>query len=42
MISAVLMNMAFMAGVNFRIEEKARTMGMVYPEEIRVLINGGE
>jgi len=39
-ISAILMNSAYMAGLNFKIEEKARAMGMVYPEEVKVL--GGE
>jgi hypothetical protein len=36
------MNIAYLSGLNFRIEEKARDLGMVYPEEIRVQIQGEE
>jgi len=35
-IGAILMNITYMAGVNLKIEDKARAMGMVYPDEISV------
>ncbi|WP_312651426.1 hypothetical protein [Proteiniclasticum sp.] len=36
LIGAVLMNLSGIMSVNGKIEEKARDLGMVYPEEIRV------
>lgn len=39
LIGAIVMNITYMAGVNLRVEEKARAMGMVYPDEIHVLSN---
>ncbi len=36
MIGALLMSISFQTKVNFSIEEKARAMGMVFPEEIRI------
>lgn len=38
LVGALLMNIAYLSGLNFRIEQKARDMGMVYPEEIRIQI----
>ena len=35
------MNLAFTMSVNGSIEEKARDLGMVYPEEIRVNLEEG-
>jgi hypothetical protein len=37
MIGAIVMNITFMSGASTNIEEKARAMGMVYPDEIRAL-----
>jgi hypothetical protein len=37
LIGAIVMNITYMAGVNLRVEEKARALGMVYPDEIHVL-----
>jgi len=39
-IGAIVMNIAFMSGANTNIEEKARAMGMVYPDEIKALSTG--
>lgn len=30
------MNIAYMIGLNYQVESKAREMGMVYPDEINV------
>jgi len=40
-LGAILMNLAFTMSVNGSIEEKARDLGMVYPEEIRVNLEEG-
>lgn len=37
LVGSLLMNIAYMTQVNLRIEEKARDLGMVYPEEINVI-----
>ncbi len=37
LIGAIAMNITFMAGINYKVEEKARALGMVYPDEIHVL-----
>jgi hypothetical protein len=34
------MNVAFMSSINLKVEEKARAMGMVYPDEIKALSTG--
>ena len=40
-LGAILMNLAFTMSVSGSIEEKARDLGMVYPEEIRVNLEEG-
>lgn len=37
LIGAIAMNITFMAGINYKVEEKARALGMVYLDEIHVL-----
>jgi len=37
---AILMNGAQMSAIQFKVEEKARAMGMDYPDEILVITNG--
>ncbi|HCW74034.1 MAG TPA: hypothetical protein DHM90_09845 [Clostridiaceae bacterium] len=41
LIGAVLMNLSGVMSVNGKIEDKARDLGMVYPEEIRVNLEEG-
>lgn len=36
LIGAILMNLSSVMGIDRGIEERARDLGMVYPEEIRV------
>lgn len=42
MMGALLMSLSFQTKVNFTIEEKARALGMVFPEEIRINLEKGE
>ncbi len=37
---AILMNGAQLTSLHFNVEEKARAMGMVYPDEIMAITNG--
>lgn len=37
LVGALFMNIAYMTQINLRIEEKARDLGMVYPDEINVI-----
>lgn len=39
-LGAVLMNLSLAFSMNRSIEEKARNLGMVYPEEVRVQMEG--
>lgn len=41
MMGAILMNLSFIMSVNGSVEEKARDLGMVYPEEVRVNLEEG-
>lgn len=36
LISAILMNISYKSQLKFNIETKAREMGMVYPEELKI------
>lgn len=41
-LGALLMSMSSTLALNLNIEERARDLGMVYPEEVRVNLNEGE
>lgn len=41
-LGALLMSMSSTLALNLNIEERARDLGMVYPEEVRVNLNEEE
>jgi len=40
LVGAILMNLSLSFSMNLSVEEKARDLGMVYPEEVRVNLGG--